>query len=206
MSSNEHAVIPQHKEEVGSKIGMQWFLFTEFVLFGGMILVYAIYRFYHQYDFHIAAKGLNALIGSLNSIVLITSSLTIALSVVALKKGKGLLSFFLQIITLFLAIGFLANKIFEWCRNMKQGFFPGTTVMAEKSPGENLFVGFYYAVSGFHALHVVIGIIFIAVIARLTWQNKIDSSNLAKLESAGLFWNLVVIIWIFLFPLFYLIV
>lgn len=205
MSSNEQTVSHPHRDDLGSKMGMWLFLFTELVLFGGMFLVYAVYRFTHQQEFHVAAKELNILIGALNTIILLTSSLTIALSIVAIQKGNKILSVFLQIITILMAGGFLVNKYYEWSTKIGHGIYPGSPTLLEKSPGEILFFGLYYVMTGLHGLHVIIGVVLIAFMTRLTWKGTINDTNFVKLENAGLYWHLVDIIWIFLFPLFYLI-
>ncbi|MDP3831515.1 MAG: cytochrome c oxidase subunit 3 family protein, partial [Ignavibacteriaceae bacterium] len=97
MSSSEHGIAHVHRDDIGSRLGMWLFLFTELILFGGMFIVYAIYRFTHQQEFHLAAKELNTLFGTLNTIILLTSSLTMALSITALQKNQKGLSIFLQL-------------------------------------------------------------------------------------------------------------
>jgi cytochrome c oxidase subunit 3 len=194
-----------HRDDEGSRLGMWLFLFTELLLFGGMFLVYAVYKFTYPEQFHIASKELNTLFGALNTIILLTSSLTIVLSIVAIKRGQRLLSIFFQLMTLAMGLGFLVNKFFEWSAKISHGIYPGSDKLLEKESGEILFFGLYYVMTGLHGLHIVIGMI---VIAFMTWQtikNKINQDQFVRLESAGLYWHLVDVIWIFLFPLFYLI-
>lgn len=194
-----------HRDDVGSRLGMWLFLFTELLLFGGMFIIYAIYRFTNQQDFHIAAKELNTMFGTFNTIILLTSSLTIALSIVAIQKGNKWLSIFLQVITMLFAVGFLINKIIEWSVKFQHGLYPGSDILLSRGNGQILFFGLYYAMTGLHGLHVIIGAVIIAFMTYFTIKNKITKDNYVRLETAGLYWHLVDIIWIFLFPLFYLI-
>jgi len=194
-----------HRDDVGSRLGMWLFLFTELLLFGGLFIIYAVYRFTHQQEFHIAAKELNTLFGVFNTVILLTSSLTIALSIVAIRKGNRWLSIFLQVITIFFALGFLVNKIIEWSIKFQHGLYPGSDVLLSKGNGQILFFGLYYAMTGLHGLHVIIGAVIIAFMTYFTIKNKITKDHYVRLEAAGLYWHLVDIIWIFLFPLFYLI-
>ncbi|MDP2303597.1 MAG: cytochrome c oxidase subunit 3 family protein [Ignavibacteria bacterium] len=205
MSSSEHGIAHVHRDDIGSRLGMWLFLFTELILFGGMFIVYAIYRFTHQQEFHLAAKELNTLFGTLNTIILLTSSLTMALSITALQKNQKGLSIFLQLTTIVFALAFMVNKFFEWSAKFHHGLFPGSDVLMEKSNGEILFFGLYYIMTGLHGLHVIIGVVLIGTMTYFTSKNRITSDNYVRLEAAGLYWHLVDIIWIFLFPLFYLI-
>jgi len=194
-----------HRDDEGSRLGMWLFLFTELLLFGGMFLVYAVYKFSHAEEFHLAAKELNTLFGALNTIILLTSSLTMVLAIVAIKRGQKYLSLFFQLMTLAMALGFLVNKYFEWMAKISHGIYPGSEQLLEKSNGEILFFGLYYVMTGLHGLHIVIGMAVIAYMTWFTWKDKINQDQYVRLESAGLYWHLVDIIWIFLFPLFYLI-
>lgn len=205
MSTEEHSVLHVHRDDIGSRMGMWLFLFTELLLFGGLFFLYSVYRFVNQEQFHIAAKELNTLIGTFNTIILLTSSLTMALAIAAIQRNNKSLSVFFQTLTILLAFGFLVNKYFEWSIKFHHGIFPGSEVLLNKPKGEILFFGLYYVMTGLHGLHVIIGIVLIGVMTRLTIKNVINQDSYVKLEAAGLYWHLVDIIWIFLFPLFYLI-
>lgn len=206
MSSTEHTASAHvHRDDVGSRMGMWLFLFTELLLFGGMFLLYSVYRYQYADAFHIAAKELNTIMGAFNTAVLLTSSMTMALSIVAIQRDKKTLSVILQAITIFLALFFLVNKYFEWSAKIHHGIYPGSEELLSKSSGEILFFGLYYVMTGLHGLHVVVGMFLIAVMTRMTWKGTIAHDNYVRLENAGLYWHLVDIIWIFLFPLFYLI-
>jgi len=205
VNSQEHVVSHVHRDDIASRMGMWLFLFTELLLFGGMFFLYSVYRFMNAEAFHIAAKELNTLIGCFNTAILLTSSLTMALSITALQKDKKNLSIFFQLITIVLAFGFLINKYFEWAAKFDHGIYPGSDTLLAKESGEILFFGLYYVMTGLHGLHVIIGAVLIGVMTRLTIKGVITKDSYVKLESAGLYWHLVDIIWIFLFPLFYLI-
>lgn len=206
MSSTTHTSAAHvHRDDVGSRMGMWLFLFTELLLFGGMFLLYSVYRFQYADQFHIAAKELNTILGAFNTAVLLTSSLTMALSIVAIQRDQKSLSLFMQVITIVLALFFLVNKYFEWTAKFHHGIYPGGEELLSKSSGEILFFGLYYVMTGLHGVHVIVGMFLIAVMARMTRKGTITPNNYVRLENAGLYWHLVDIIWIFLFPLFYLI-
>lgn len=206
MSNQEHtATTHVHRDDEGARMGMWLFLFTELVLFGGLFFTYSVYRYLHQQDFHVAAKSMNVFIGTANTLILLTSSLTIALSIVAMRNGKKILSLTLQGITVIFGLLFLINKYFEWTTEIGHGNYPGSPELLSQSPGHILFFGLYYVMTGLHGLHVIVGMVVIMFMMRFTMKDIITPDNYVKLESAGLYWHLVDIIWIFLFPLFYLI-
>ena len=205
MSSQEHTVAHVHRDDIGAKMGMWLFLFTELILFGGMFILYSVYRYKYPEAFHLAAKELNTIIGTFNTAILLTSSLTMALSITAVQRKQNALSVFFQMLTIVLALAFMVNKYFEWSAKFHHGIYPGSDTLLGKPAGEIVFFGLYYVMTGLHGLHVIIGIVLIAVMMRLTSKRIINNDSYVKLESAGLYWHLVDIIWIFLFPLFYLI-
>ncbi len=194
-----------HRDDVGSRMGMWLFLFTELLLFGGMFLVYSVYRFENANDFHIAAKELNVILGCFNTAILLTSSLTMVLAIVAIQRNQKYLSIFFQLITISLGLFFMMNKYFEWTTKIHHGIYPGSEQLLSKSSGEILFFGLYYVMTGLHGLHVLVGMTLIAIMMVFTIKGSINNTNYVRLENIGLYWHLVDIIWIFLFPLFYLI-
>ncbi len=195
----------EHRDYTGAKIGMWLFLFTEILLFGGLFLVYSVYRDAHTADFHVAAQELSTVIGAINTVILLTSSLTMALSITALQRSEKIKSALLQAATLILGVAFLMNKYFEWSEHIRHGFYPGSTELLAKGHGQVLFFGLYYVMTGIHGIHVLIGMGLIVSMLVLTLREKISGEDYVKLENTGLFWHLVDIIWIYLFPLFYLI-
>lgn len=194
-----------HRDDVGARMGMWLFLFTELLLFGGLFLAYAVYR--HEYidQFRVAALALNTTVGALNTIILLTSSLTVALSIAALQKGNRILSLMLLLMTNILAFAFMVNKFFEWSEKIHHGIYPGSETLLNLPNGQILFYGLYYIMTGLHGLHVIIGLVFLSIVAGFIFTGSVNKDSYVKLENAGLYWHLVDLIWIFLFPLFYLI-
>lgn len=194
-----------HRDDLGARMGMWVFLFTEVLLFGGMFLVYAVYRFQHQDLFKLAALELNTALGTFNTIVLLTSSLTMVLAIVAIQKSKKKLSLFYLGTTVAFAFVFMVVKFFEWSAKFSHGIYPGSEELLNKQNGEILFFGLYFTMTGLHALHVIIGVVIILFLMYFVKKDKITHDNFVKMENGGLYWHLVDLIWIFLFPLFYLI-
>jgi len=194
-----------HRDDEASKTGMWLFLFTEMLLFGGLFVVYSVYRLLNPTAFHLAAHELSVPIGTINTIILLISSATIAMSITAIQKNNKKLSLLFLSVTLVLGLLFLVNKYFEWGDHIKEHIYPGSPVLALRGQGDVLFYGLYFFMTGLHALHMIIGMAFIGFIAVRVYKNKIDSGNYALHENSGLYWHLVDLIWIFLFPLFYLI-
>ena len=194
-----------HRDDVGSRMGMWLFLLTELLLFGGLFVLYAGYRFLYPDGFRAAALELNTFIGAMNTIILLTSSLSVALSIAALQKEQRRLCIYLLFFTLLCGLVFLINKYFEWGTKFEHGIYPKGPALENMSQGEVMYFGLYYVMTGLHGLHVIAGMIFIAIVLSMVIRNKITSTNFNKLENSGLYWHLVDIIWIFLFPLFYLI-
>jgi cytochrome c oxidase subunit 3 len=195
----------EHRDYLGAKLGMWLFLFTEILLFGGMFLVYSVYRQMHTAEFHEAAGEMNLVLGALNTVILLTSSLTMVLSISALKRNDPLRSVLYQAATLVLGLVFLVNKFFEWRDHIRHGLFPNAPELLALGHGKTLYFGLYYVMTGIHGLHVIIGMAVIAVVLAMTVRRTLSGSDYIKLENAGLFWHLVDVIWIYLFPLFYLI-
>jgi cytochrome c oxidase subunit 3 len=200
-----NTILVTHRDDLASKTGMWLFLFTEMLLFGGLFIVYTVYRYRNPVSFHLAAKELSVFIGTLNTIILLVSSTTIAMSITAIQKKNKKLALLLLGITVILGLAFLVNKYFEWGEHIKEHIYPGSAILALRGHGDVLFYGLYFFMTGLHALHIIIGLVFILVIATSVYRNKINSENYVLLENSGLYWHLVDLIWIFLFPLFYLI-
>lgn len=205
MDMSNHVHIDEHRDDEGAKTGMWIFIFTELLLFGGLFLVYSVYRYKNPLAFHLAAEELNTFIGTINTVILLVSSMTIAMSISAIQYKNKKLTLFLMGVTLFLAFLFMVNKYFEWSGKISHGIYPGSPILQEASQGEILFFGLYYAMTGLHALHIIIGMTFIGYVMILVIKNEVQHDNFAILENCGLYWHLVDLIWIFLFPLFYLI-
>jgi len=194
-----------HAESETSKFGMWLFLFTEILLFGGLFIIYSVYRFRNPEGFHLAAEELSVFIGTLNTIILLTSSATIAMSITAIKKDDKKLALILLGITVFLGLVFLVNKYFEWGGHIREHIYPGSAVLENRGHADVLFYGLYFIMTGLHALHIIAGLTFIGFVTVFIVKGRINRESDVLHENSGLYWHLVDLIWIFLYPLFYLI-
>jgi cytochrome c oxidase subunit III len=193
-----------HKDYEGAKLGMWLFLFTEILLFGGLFILYSAYRARYPHEFHEGGQHLNVIIGVANTVILLTSSLTVALSLLAIRKGNRGAAILYLSATIFLGMVFLINKYMEWSGEIRHGLYPNSPVLSQRAKGDQIFFGLYYSMTGLHGLHVFAGIVVLAVMLAFVIKGKVTSADFGKLENAGLYWHLVDVIWIFLLPLFYL--
>jgi len=131
--------------------------------------------------------------------------MTAAMALTAIQKGNKRLTLILLLVTLLLAALFLVNKYFEWSHKFEYGIYPGSPVLKNMSHGELLFFGLYYMMTGLHALHVVIGMILLTINVVKVKLGTVNSERYLILENSALYWHLVDLVWIFLFPLLYLI-
>jgi cytochrome c oxidase subunit 3 len=137
--------------------------------------------------------------------VLLTSSLALASAILAVRKGKYRISMFLQAATVLMGGVFLVIKYFEWSEKFGRGLYPNSPVLLKMKVGEIIFFGLYYVMTGIHGLHVFVGMIVISFMIYFTATGNVTSENFSKIENTGLYWHFVDIIWVYLFPLFYLI-
>ncbi len=192
-------------DSTGIKIGMWIFLYSEIILFGGLFVLYAVY-FYNFSEFFVeGGRELDRVIGSLNTVVLLVSSFSVAASITAIQQGKKKLTIGLLVFSLGCGFIFLINKYFEWGAKFHHGIYPNSERLVDGDPGFNIFFGMYYIITGLHGLHVIIGMTLLAISLVLVAQNKITAERFAMLDNSGLYWHLVDLIWIFVFPLFYLV-
>ncbi len=193
------------EENSGGKLGMWLFCATEMILFGGLFLLYSMYRFKNPASFHTASVELSRPLGTLNTCILLTSSFMAALSVLSLKRDKRNKSGFFLLATIGLATAFLTVKGFEWAAKFHHGLYPNSPELMLKSKGEILYFGLYFTMTGLHAIHVMIGIGIMSVICAWILQGKVTAKRPILLENTVLYWSVVDAIWLFLFPLFYLV-
>ena len=194
-----------HRDYKAAKYGIWFFLYTELLFFGGMFLLYSVYRSRYAQAFHAAAGQEDLVLGSVNTAILLTSSLFIALAISSLRRGNSRLSVLLQGATVLMGTAFLVIKYFEWSEKIVRGIYPDSPVLLNMGSGEVLFFGLYYTMTGIHGLHVLIGIAVISFMIYFTLTGSITQTDYVKLENTGLYWHFVDIVWIYLFPLFYLI-
>ena len=194
-----------HKDYDGSKFGMWLFLFTEILLFGGLFILYSVYLARYPAGFVSAGAELDVRFGAANTLVLLTSSLFVAVSITTLRLGKVKQTLWLLGATVACAFLFLVNKFFEWSAKFHHGLYPGSPELQAREIGESVFFNLYYMMTGLHGLHVLIGAVVLIWVMVFIKQGKVNSDDWVILENAGLYWHLVDLIWIFLFPLFYLV-
>jgi cytochrome c oxidase subunit 3 len=195
----------EHYDPVASKLGMWLFIFTEILLFGALFIVYSVYRYRNPVEFHLAHQELSITIGFINTVILLISSATVAMSITAMQQGDKKLTMVFLVITLLLASVFLVNKYFEWGAKIHHGIYPGSEFLLSLSHGDILFFGLYFFMTGLHAIHIIVGMVLLGWVLVRVKQGRVHKDRFAFLENGGLYWHLVDLIWIFLFPLFYLI-
>ena len=193
-----------HRDDFGSRLGMWLFLVTEMVLFGGLFIAYSYMRYKYPADFHHGGAELNATLGVINTLVLLTSSLTVVLAIVAVQRAEKQRAMAFLSTTLVLGVTFLVIKGFEWSAKFHHGLYPNAPHLATMSPGEQVFFGLYFTMTGLHGVHVIAGLSLLGVMLWWVATDRIRQDRYIHLENSGLYWHLVDVIWIFLLPLFYL--
>ncbi|MGH7850116.1 MAG: cytochrome c oxidase subunit 3 family protein [Thermodesulfobacteriota bacterium] len=192
--SHGHHVDPA-VEYSSSKLGMWLFLGTEILLFGGLFAAYAIFRAKYPEMFFEQHVELNKKMGAVNTCILIFSSLTMAMGVSAIQRGKQKITAILILITILCGLGFGVVKYFEYSAKFHHHIYPDTSI----------FFSLYFLMTGLHMLHVFIGLTILSVLFVLTLKGKFTAKYSTPVEVGGLYWHLVDLIWIYLFPLLYLI-
>jgi cytochrome c oxidase subunit III len=184
---------------------MWLFLYSEIMLFAGLFVLYAAYFQRYRTEFAHAGKELNLLFGAANTVLLLVSSFTVAASITAVRLGQARRGLACVLASMAMGGVFLVNKYFEWSHKIHHGIYPNSPKLLEGPPGETMFYSLYYVITGLHGLHIVIGMLVLAVAAGLLVKGSIRAGHDTVLENAGLYWHLVDLIWIFIFPLFYLV-
>jgi cytochrome c oxidase subunit III len=198
------------QREAGS-LGMWVFLVTEIMFFGGLFATYIIYRALYLPSFETGSRLLNVTLGATNTVVLIGSSLTMALAIHAAQVGKRHATVVYLILTMILGAAFLAVKFtFEWRNDYLEHLVPGLGFIIRPEwgaagPHVPMFFCFYFFMTGLHAMHMIIGFGILTVLVVMAWRGRFGPDYYAPLEITGLYWHFVDIVWIFLFPLLYLI-
>jgi cytochrome c oxidase subunit 3 len=203
----QHHFVDSEQQFDSAKLGMWVFLVTEILFFGGLFVAYIVYRAWNPELFTMAATQLDTLMGGINTLVLIGSSLTMALAIRAAQTDNPNLSIKYLASTVALAFVFMVIKYFEYTHKFHLGIFPGEyyTFTGIDHPKAHIFFSIYYMMTGLHGIHVIIGIGIITWLIIKTKKGAFNSSYYTPVEITGLYWHLVDIVWIFLFPLLYLI-
>lgn len=213
MASESQAVRP-HAHQFDDAIqqfdtanfGMWVFLITEMMFFGGLFAGYVVYRTVYPAAFNIGSHETEVLLGGTNTVVLICSSLTMALAVrsAQLSKTRQLVGFL--VVTMLLGLTFLGIKGLEYYHKVEHQLVPGASFRFEGPHGRGvqLFMSFYFAMTGLHALHMIIGVGILGTLVSMALRGRFSAAYYTPVEVSGLYWHFVDIIWIFLYPLLYL--
>jgi cytochrome c oxidase subunit 3 len=204
----QHHFDDMEQQAEASTLGMWVFLVTEIMFFGGLFMAYLVYRSASPEGFQEASHHLNVTWGAVNTVVLIVSSLTMALGVRAAQtSAPARTQVFWILATMFFGAIFLGVKAVEYTDKFTHHLVPGPYFQWEGQhpAAAEMFYSLYFAMTGLHALHMVVGLGIMTVIAFMAWRNEFDVDYYTPVEVAGLYWHFVDIVWIFLFPLLYLI-
>ena len=215
----------QQKE--AAVLGMWAFLLTEILFFGGLFMAYMLYRTWYHAAFVAASTSIVLFWGALNTVVLIGSSLTMALAVRAAQTNKRQATVNWLIATMVLGMVFLGVKVIEYADKFEHHHVPGpnfvwaepghapaadgTTAPVSPADAANLqehtqiFFSLYFTMTGLHALHMIVGVVLMGVITWMAWKGRFDERWYTPVEMSGLYWHFVDIVWIYLFPLLYLV-
>jgi cytochrome c oxidase subunit III len=188
------------------KQGMWVFLVTEVLMFGGLFVSYFIFRGLYPTTWHEAHQALSVQMGTINTVVLITSSLTMVLAVGAAQRGQRDRSTLFLVLTFLLACCFLVVKYFEYTSKFHHGLLPGAHFASHDihAPKANLFFSHYFVMTGLHGLHVVIGMGLMIWLLKRTRAGEFSSAYYTPVEIVGFYWHFVDLVWIYLFPILYL--
>ena len=205
--AQQHHFDTMEQQAEASTLGMWIFLVTEVMFFGGLILAYTLYRIWYPTAWALGSEELNIYLGGFNTIVLIGSSLTMALGVRAAQTGAQRATVGWLLFTMALGLTFLVVKFFEYKEKFERFHVPGPNFRFEgpESPHVQIFFSLYFALTGVHALHMIIGVGLMSVITTMAYRKRFSPEWHTPVELAGLYWHFVDIVWIFLFPLLYLV-
>jgi cytochrome c oxidase subunit III len=180
---------------ITAKLGIWAFLATEILLFGGLFTAYIVYRLKYPELFYSEHLKLSRPLGMANTLILITSSLTMALGIASIRQGKQSRTRLFISLTILLAAGFLGIKYVEWSEDFTRGLYPGT----------NMFFSLYFMMTGLHGIHVFAGICVLCAILVMACRGRFSEQYATPVEITGLYWHFVDLVWIYLFPLLYLV-
>ncbi len=209
----EHAPLAHHFDDLeqqheSAQLGMWAFLVSEVMFFAGLFLVYAVYRNLYPNAFHAASHELDVVLGGINTAVLICSSLTMALAIRAAQVGNRRGQVMHLVLTMVLGSAFLVIKAFEYAHKFQHHLAPGPSfdlaAFGTDGPQARIFFSIYFAMTGVHAFHMVVGIGVMLWITKRAMRGDFTPEHHNALEMTGLYWHFVDVVWIFLFPMLYL--
>jgi cytochrome c oxidase subunit 3 len=195
------------RQNEAMRLGMWLFLATEILLFAGLFTGYAIYRFQFPLAFAEASRHLNLTAGTVNTVVLITSSFTVALAIHFVRIDRPRAAAVCLVLTILMALAFLGIKAIEYTEHFHERALPGKYYAFKEVtiPGAAMFYSLYFLMTGLHGFHVIAGMSVLGWILWRTLQGRYSSRYYTGIELGGLYWHLVDLVWIFLYPLLYLI-
>jgi cytochrome c oxidase subunit 3 len=193
------------QQRLAATFGMWVFLATEVLFFGGMLVSYTVYRLWYPAGFAAGSHHLDVVLGTLNTAILIVSSFCMAVAVSAARELNRPLTLICLALTVALGLTFLGIKGYEWVDAYRSGFWPGNPESAAQPHGFRLFFSFYYGLTGLHGLHMIIGLCFVTGFGVHWWRQPLFRPNQNQATVLALYWHFVDIVWIFLYPLLYLI-
>lgn len=202
----QHHFANEDQQYESSIFGMWVFLVTEIMFFGGLFTAYLFYRVQYVEAFQHASHHLDIVLGAFNTVVLIGSSLTMAMAVHSAKVNKSTMIAFWIVATMVLGGIFLGVKAYEYTHKWHEGLFPANFFLAAPDAAQQrIFFSLYFAMTGLHATHMVIGMAIMVFIIRMAMRGDFTEHWYTPVEIMGLYWHFVDLVWIFLFPLLYLI-
>jgi cytochrome c oxidase subunit 3 len=205
-SPGEAVYADRRDRERALHLGMWVFLGSETLLFAGLFGLYAAYRAAYDADFALAVEHNDDAIGTINTLILIVSSFFVAWAIHSMRHDKRRTCLLSLAAAMLLGGCFLALKTVEYSEHFAEGIYPGMYYAAKEMPshGAQLFYTLYYAMTALHALHVIAGITILGWLSTRVWRRITNQARHAELELGGLYWHLVDVVWIFLWPLLYL--
>ncbi|HEY3762326.1 MAG TPA: cytochrome c oxidase subunit 3 family protein [Verrucomicrobiae bacterium] len=203
MVAEQFEDMPQQVE--AATMGMWVFLATEVLFFGGLFMAYIVYRHFYAADFIAAMKHTDIRYGTINSVLLLTSGLTMALAVQAAAENRIRVITPLLLATIVFGLGFLVVKTLEYKEDLHDRVLPGANFDPSLPPHAQMFFWLYWAMTGLHTIHMIVGIGLLLFVTMLSWRRKFSAQYYTPLEVIGLYWAFVDIVWIYLYPLLYLI-
>ncbi len=203
----QHHFETMQQQKEASTLGMWVFLLTEVLFFGGLFFAYLLYRVWYFDAFAEASRTLDISLGAFNTAVLIGSSLTMALAVRSAQTNQRSATVRWLISTIVLGCVFLGVKVVEYADKFEHHHVPGPHFISESpwAAQEQLFFSLYFTMTGLHALHMIVGVGIMSVITWMAAKGKFDEHYYTPVEMAGLYWHFVDLVWIYLFPLLYLV-
>jgi cytochrome c oxidase subunit III len=203
----QHQFATMEQQQESATLGMWIFLVTEIMFFGGLFMAYLLYRVWYPAAWAEGSLELDVRLGGLNTAVLIGSSLTMALAVRAAQTGFPRATVNWLLATIGLGTVFLVVKAFEYAHKFETHHVPGPNFVFEGPHAKQveIFLSLYFAMTGLHALHMIIGVGLMSVITWMAYKRRFSPDWYAPVEMSGLYWHFVDIVWIFLFPLLYLV-